>query len=142
MKLSPKTEMGTEFTGKGRTISEARVFAFSGGRLNGPGWPAKNIHTDLEFARSCGLQTRSVSATQYMGYLIELLIDLFGENWLSHGKMDLKFIAVVAVGDRLVPKAVIISKESEGPRTKFFLEIWCEDQHNNKVTIGTAIGLI
>jgi len=77
-----------------------------------------------------------------MGYLIELLIDLFGENWLSHGKMDLKFIAVVDVGDRLVPKAVIISKESEGPRTKFSLEIWCEDQRGNKVTIGTAMGLI
>jgi len=142
MRLKPDTKVGAEFAGKMKTISEARVFAFSGGRFNAPGWPAKNIHTDLEFAKSCGLQTRSVSATQYMGYLIELMIDLFGENWLSHGKMDLKFVAIVDIGDRLVTKAVVASKEPENSRTKFTLDIGCENQDGKKVVVGTAIGWI
>jgi len=142
MGLTPETKVGAEFTGKRKTISETRVFAFSGGRFDAQGWPAKNIHTDLEFARSCGLQTRSVSATQYMGYLIELMLDLFGKSWLSYGRMDLKFIAIVDVGDQLVSKAVVTSREPEGSKTKFSLEIWCEDQRGNKVVVGTAIGLI
>jgi acyl dehydratase len=142
MKLTPETKVGAEFAGKRKTISETRVLAFSGGRFDAPGWPAKNIHTDLEFAKSCGLQTRSVSGTQYMGYLIELMMDLFGESWLSHGKMDLKFVAIVDVGDRLVSKAAVTSKESEDSKTKFSLEIWCENQHGHKVAIGTAVGLI
>jgi acyl dehydratase len=141
-KLTPDTKIGHEFTGKRKTISEARVFAFSGGRLNAPGWPGKNIHTDLEFARSCGLQTRSVSGTQYMGYLIELMVDLFGESWLSHGKMDLKFIAIVDVGDSLTAKAVVTSKELEGSGTRFALEMWCENQRGDKVAVGTATGRI
>jgi acyl dehydratase len=142
MKLTPDTKVGAEFTGKTKTISETRVFAFSGGRFDAPGWPAKNIHTDLEFAKSCGLQTRSVSATQYLGYLTELMIDLFGETWLSHGRMELKFIAIVDVGDRLVSKAVVTLKESEDSKTKFSLEIWCENQPGDKVVVGTAIGLV
>jgi acyl dehydratase len=141
-KLTPDTKAGSEFTGKRKTISEPRVFAFSGGRLNASGWPAKNIHTDLEFARSCGLQTRSVSATQYISYLIDLMLDLFGEGWLGHGKMDLKFIAIVDVGDQLVPKAVVTLKEPENSKTKFSLEIWCENQHGDKVAVGTATGCI
>jgi len=141
-KLTPETKVGAEFTGKRKTISETRVFAFSGGRFDAPGWPAKNIHTDLEFAKSCGLQTRSVSATQYLGYLTGLMIDLFGVTWLSHGRMELKFIAIVDVDDRLVSKAVVTLKESEDSKTKFSLEIWCENQRGDKVVVGTAIGLI
>ena len=141
-KLTRNTKIGDEFTGKRKTISEARVFAFSGGRLNAPGWPAKNIHTDLEFAKSCGLQTRSVSATQYMGYLTELMIDLFGETWLSHGRMELKFIAIVDVEDSLLTKAVVTSRELESSGTRFVLDMWCENQHGNKVAVGTAIGRI
>jgi len=141
-KLTRNTKIGNEFTGKRKTISEARVFAFSGGRLNAPGWPAKNIHTDLEFAKSCGLQTRSVSATQYMGYLTELMVDLFGETWLSHGRMELKFIAIVDVEDSLLTKAIVTSKELEGSGTRFILDMWCENQHGNKVAVGTAIGRI
>jgi len=141
-KLTPDTKVGVEFTGKSKTVSETRVFAFSGGRFDAPGWPVKNIHTDLEYARSCGLQTRSVSATQYMGYLVELMIDLFGETWLSHGKMELKFIAIVDVGDGLVSNAVVTSKGLEGSGTRFTLDIWCENQYGKKVALGTATGLI
>lgn len=141
-KLTPEAKVGAEYTGKTKTISETRVFAFSGGRFDAPGWPAKNIHTDLEFAKSCGLQTRSVSATQYLGYLTELMIDLFGETWLSHGRMELKFIAIVDVEDSLLTKAVVISKALEGSGTRFVLEMWCENQHGNKVAVGTAVGLI
>jgi acyl dehydratase len=141
-KLMPDAKIGAEFAGKRKTISEPRVLAFSGGRFGAPGWPAKNIHTDLEFAKSCGLQTRSVSGTQYMGYLIELMVDLFGETWLSQGKMELKFIAIVDVEDSLLAKAAVISKEPEGSATRFVLDMWCENQHGNKVAIGTAIGSI
>ena len=141
-KLTPDTKIGDGFAGKRKTITEARVFAFSGGRLNAPGWPVKNIHTDLEFAKSCGLQTRSVSGTQYMGYLIELMVDLFGESWLSHGKMELKFIAIVDVEDNLLAKAVVTSKALEGLGTRFVLDMWCENQHGNKVAVGTATGRI
>lgn len=133
---------GHEAFGKPKTLAEARVWAFSGGRFNAPGWPAKNIHTDLEFAKNCGVQTRAVSATQYMGHLTELMIDLLGEKWFNHGKMSLKFIAIVDVGDRLVSKAIVRSKEKESGGIRFNLDVWCENQHGNKVAVGTASCLV
>jgi acyl dehydratase len=70
------------------------------------------------------------------------MIDLFGETWLSHGRMELKFIAIVDVGDRLVSRAVVTLKDSEDSKTKFSLDIWCQNQHGNKVFVGTAMGWI
>lgn len=133
---------GYEAFGKPKTLAEVRVWAFSGGRFNAPGWPAKNIHTDLEFAKNCGVQTRAVSATQYMGHLTELMTDLLGEKWFKHGKMSLKFIAIVDVGDRLVSKAIVRSKEKESGGVRLNLDVWCENQHGNKVAVGTASCLV
>ena len=140
--ITEDTKEGYEAFGKPKTLAEARVWAFSGGRFNVPGWPAKNIHTDLEFAKNCGVQTRAASATQYMGHLAELMIDLFGEKWFKHGKMELKFIAIVDVDDRLLSKAIVRSKEKESGGIRFNLDVWAENQHGNKVAVGTASCLV
>jgi acyl dehydratase len=140
--ITKDIQEGHEFSGKLKTVTEERVYAFSGGFPKGPGWPRKTIHTDLEFAKSCGLPTRAASGAMFEGYLTELMIDLFGENWLRRGKMSLTFIAIVDPGDTLVPKSVVRSKQAEGSRVRFVMEVWCENQHGNKVVVGTATGLV
>jgi acyl dehydratase len=134
--------VGHEVSGKLKTVTEERVYAFSGGFPKGHGWPRKNIHTDLEFAKSCGLPTRAASGAMFEGYLTELMIDLFGESWLRRGKMSLTFIVIVDTGDTLVPKSVVRSKQAEGSGVRFVMEVWCENQHGNKVVVGTATGLV
>ena len=136
------TEEGREFSGKLKTVTEERVYAFSGGFPKGPGWPKKNIHTDLEFAKSCGLPTRAASGAMFEGYLTELMIDIFGESWLRHGKMSLTFIAIVDPGDTLLPKAVVRSSQAEDTGVRFVVEMWCQNQHGSKVVVGTATGLV
>jgi acyl dehydratase len=133
---------GHQFSGKSKKITEERVYAFSGGFPKGPGWPQKNIHTNLEFARRCGLSDRNASGSMFEGYLTELMIDLFGENWLREGKLELVFIRMVLIGDTLLPKAVVQSKRMEDSGTGFVLEVWCENQHGDKVVVGTATGLV
>mgnify|MGYP001044243905 CR=1 FL=1 len=140
--ITKDTKEGYEACGKPKVLAEERVWAFSGGAFRDPQWPRKNIHTDLEFAKNCGSPTRAVSATQYMGHLAELMIGLFGEKWFKQGKMSLKFIAIVDVGDRLFSKAIVRSKEKEGGGIRFNLEVWCENQHGNKVAVGSASCLV
>jgi acyl dehydratase len=140
--ITKDIQEGREFSGKLKTVTEERVYAFSGGFPKGPGWPKKTIHTDLEFAKSCGLPTRAASGAMFEGYLTELMVDLFGESWLRHGKMSLTFIAIVDPGDTLVPKSVVRSKQAEGSGVGFVMEVWCENQHGNKVVVGTATGLV
>ena len=83
-RIQKDTPIGCEFAGKLKKMSWERLWAFSGGSFNQAGWPKKNIHTDTEFAKSMGLPTVGASATQYLGHITELMIDLFGEEWLNH----------------------------------------------------------
>jgi len=140
--ITKDTQEGYEVSGNLKTVTEERVYAFSGGFPKGPDWPKKNIHTDLEFAQSCGLPTRAASGAMFEGYLTELMIDLLGENFLTEGKMSLTFIAIVDPGDRLLPKAIVQSKKVEGSEVRFVIDVWCENQHGNKVVVGTATGLV
>lgn len=133
-----KMKIGDEYSGKPKVLAEARVYAFSGGKFNAPGFPAKNHHTSLEAAQVVGLNVRPVAGTQLAGHVTELMIDLLGENWFLKGKMAVKFIAIADVGDTVISKAVVTSIEEEigGPRVYF--NVWCENQHGNKVLVGTA----
>ena len=140
--ITKDTQEGYEVFGSLKAVTEEKVYAFSGGFPKGPGWPNKNIHTDLECARNSGLTTRIASATMSEGYIVELMIDLFGESWLTEGRMSLKFIAIIAVGDTVLPKAIIRSKQAENSGVRFVMEVWCENQHGNKVVIGTATSLV
>jgi acyl dehydratase len=133
---------GMEFAGKVRTVTLERINLFSGGFPRGPNWPAKNIHTDLETAQRCGLETVAASGAMSEGYLTDLMIDLFGLQWLNHGVMNLAFINVVDKDDTLVPKGVVKSKKVAGSKVEFTLDLWCENQYGEKVVVGTGIGVL
>jgi len=141
--IDKDAQAGKKFSGKPKKVSWERLWAFSGGPLSNTGWPKKNIHTDMEFAKSCGLPWVAASATQYMGYVIELLIDLFGVRWLSHGQMDAKFInEVVNAGDILTAKAEVQSVDSQKNLTRFALGVSCENQKGTVVLGGSAVGFM
>ena len=70
------------------------------------------------------------------------MLDLFGDDWLRHGRMILKFVQVVEPGDTLVSKATVQSKQSREAGTEFLLDVWCENQRGDKVVVGTATGSV
>ena len=141
--ITKDTLVGQEFSGKLKRMSWERIAAFSGGAFNTPGWPKKNIHTDLEAAKNTGLTTVYVSGTQYFGHMAEFMIDLFGEGWLSGGTMsNVKLIKAVAEGDTLQVKATVLSKEEAGSTVKVTLDICSENQNGDKVAVGTATGTL
>ena len=141
-RITKETQIDSEFQGSLKTVTEERVYAFSGGFPKGKDWPKKTIHTDLEFARSCGLPSQAASGAMFEGYLTELMIDLFGYDWLTYGKMSLKFIAIVDVNDTILPKAIVQSKQAQNSDVIFTMDVWCENQHGNKVVVGTATGTV
>ena len=52
--------------------------------------------------------------------------------------MSLKFFRIVDAEDRLIPKAVVQSKQAEDSG----MGVWCDNQHGDKVVAGTTTGLI
>lgn len=141
--ITTDTPQGAEFSSNPKRLTIERIWAFSGGPFRGQGWPSSNIHTDYEFAKDIGLSTVYVSATQYLGHMTEHLIDLFGEKWLSMGRTrDLKFIKPVTEGDTLQARSRVKSMLDDGVETRCVLDVWCENQRNEKVLVGEASGIV
>ncbi len=130
--------IGHVFEGRARQLTWARALALSGGPFETPGWPDKNLHTDLEAARKTGLSEVVVSGTQWEGYLVGLLVDICGIAWMRSGHLDIKIPRSVKIGETIRPKARLDarSKLENGERMDF--SIWCENQDAQQVMVGTA----
>ncbi|MCY4496921.1 MAG: MaoC family dehydratase [Rhodospirillaceae bacterium] len=137
-RITPETGVGAMFAGPVRTLTLGRVLAFSGGPIETPGWPAKNLHTDGVKAAEAGLPAPIASGIQYEGYLVELLIRLFGDRWFREGELRTKYPRTVSVGDAVRPMARVASRSEDGDRVNFDLDVWCERSDSEKVLVGTA----
>lgn len=129
--------IGELFEGSVKQVTSYRTWLFSGGWPRFQDWPAKNVHTDLEFALQCGLPTRGASAAMLQAYISELMINTFGEDWLVSGSLDLKFIQLVKVDDQIIARASVVKIDDEGLAE---LNVWCENQSSEKVCLGLGTG--
>jgi acyl dehydratase len=102
----------------------------------------RNIHTDDEVARRAGL-ARAVAQGRYpIGYISERMVDLFGIHWFSHGRLDLKLARPIYPGDRITVKCRLVNREREGAAIRVTLDVWLENQHGERATVGCASCLI
>ena len=132
------SEVGRVFEGRTRHLTWARALALSGGPFDASEWPEKNLHTDLKAANDAGLLAVVVSGTQWEGYLVGFLVELFGMHWFRHGELDIKIPRSVKIGETLQPKARIERREVQGEYLRIVLGVWCENQDSDQVMIGTA----
>ena len=131
-------EIGHVFAGRPRKLTWARALALSGGPFGTPGWPEKNLHTDIAAAREAGLSEVVVSGTQWLGYLVGLMVELFGVEWFGSGELDIKIPRSVKIDETIQPKARLETREDDGARTRVTLSVWCENQDGQQVLVGTA----
>ena len=134
--------MGHTVTGCKKKVTSYRTWLFSGGWPRFDGWPAKNVHTDLAAAQQSGLPTRAASGAMCLGYLSELLVDLFGDRWLTHGELTSKFIGIIDAGDDISCKAQVTAREVSESGVHFTLDMRCENQDGTPVVVGTASGRV
>jgi acyl dehydratase len=75
------------------TITEELVRAYS---------RRGNYHSDRATAASLGLGGLVVQGVQVAGPAYGVLLDAWGEEFLAHGEVDMKFVGVVMAGDTVV----------------------------------------
>ena len=136
------TPEGFEYFGATKFVTSHRTQLFSGGWPKSLDWPIKNVHTDLEFAKNCGLPARNSSGAMLLAYLSEMLTDLFGERWLSEGTLKIKFTKPASIDDRIIAKIRLISKIEKYDIVQFNMEAWCENQFGHQLAIGEATAFI
>lgn len=105
-------------------------------------WTERNMHTDWEWAEKAGVPAPVAQGLMPSTYISEMLTAFLGENWLKGGKLLVKFIAYTLPMDTLTARGFIKEVAPEGDGVRLTMEVWCENQHGNKVTVGTASAVI
>ena len=96
------------------------------------------IHTD-DYAKRFGLRGALVGGSILLSYVLEMLYNYFGQEWLYHGKINVSFIGGGAInGDVLTAHGLVTSTESEETGTRLNLDIWMENQTGDKIVVGEA----
>ena len=135
---APGFEIGRIVVGRALKLTTARVLAFSGGALDEPGWPQQNLHTSRDKALEAGLDANIAAGTQSEGLLIGLLIDTFGDQWHRAGRLEVRFLKPVRVGDTVRP-GLQWSDRVDGPDgSRWVANVWCENGTGERVVEGNA----
>ena len=138
--IQSNVKVGDQFKGAAKKMTLPRLLMFSGGPVWDDAFPKSNIHTDDAFAKSTGLPGLCAAGTQYQAALTELMIDLFGDDWLSHGTLGVKLVDLVLAGQTVQAKATVTKIEQDKGSTVVHVDIWSERDDGAKVLVGTASG--
>ncbi len=116
------------YKSKIKCFTQSDINMFSGGNRK---YPKKTIHTSIDVAKNCGLETTIISGAITEGMICELLTSIYGDRWLNNGQLSVKFVKQVLPNDLIVA----FSKVTTGYK---IIDVWCENQYGEKVTVGTA----
>ena len=132
--------IGTRLEPVSYRVTSERIAIYS--RYVCGGRDTHNIHTDDDVARRAGLP-RAVAQGRYpIGYLSERALAFFGRGWLAGGKLDVTLVKPIYAGDAVTVHGRVIDRLPETEATRVVLEIWLENQAGERVTAGTASGLV
>jgi len=129
---------GQRLSGPLKKLSRERILTHSGGPLGNPGWPRRGYHTADDVARTAGFSSMLVSGTMNEGYILQLMVETFGERWFDGGKLDLRFVKPVYEGDEIRAHATVRGPEDGADGAGVTLDVWCENQRGEKVVVGVA----
>ena len=116
-----------------KVVDERRCWMFSG--------PGANYHTDREQAQKLGFPTIVVQGMMTTCFAAQVMLDHFGEGFLTGGRMSLKLTNVVWVDDELTARAWRREEESEGTRRRVHCDVQVAKTDGTLVLVGSASAL-
>ena len=134
LKAERAIQIGHALPPLSKPITQRQIDCYSGVR-------PRSIHTDPEWARAKGFPAPLAQGMMSTGYVSQMMVDLLGEGFIKGGKMTVKFIKPVIVGDTLSVHGVVKNKIAEGADVRVVVEFWCENQQGVKTLVGEASGL-
>jgi hypothetical protein len=98
----------------------------------------ENIHTDDEYARSQGLPGIIADGMISTNWIYGFLIDTFGEAYLNKGKLRTKYIKTILEDQLVIAGLRVREIKRAGNETHYALDVWCEDDKGQMLTVGAA----
>ena len=66
-----------------------------------------NFHSDAETATALGMPGLVAQGVQVAGPAYNMLLDAWGEDFLAHGELDVRFVGMVVAGDMIEARVVV-----------------------------------
>ena len=96
------------------------------------------IHTD-DYAKEYGMRGALIGGSTLLSYVLEMLFNYFGENWLQHGRIKVSFLGGGAInGDVVTTHGLVTAREAGNGNTRVTLDVWAVNQNQTKIVVGEA----
>ena len=113
-----------------KTITQEKINAYA--LAGGDGNP---LHTDAAFAANTQFGGTIAHGMLVLAYVSEMLTAAFGEDWLTGGRLKVRFRAVARPGDTLTADGTVTSVE--GGKTACAIE--CRNESGEVLVSGEAV---
>lgn len=114
-------------------IKKRAVIQLMGSRLWGRFNPN---HWDAEYAASTGLSAPIQTGEMSSAYISEMCVNHFGENMFLGARVTCKYVSSVLADEIITVRGVITQKTEEATGVRFAVDVWAENQHGEKKTVG------
>ena len=134
-RVEKEPAVGQTFPPLVKEVSQRRIDVYSGVQ-------PRSIHSDEAFAREKGFRTCLAQGMMSTAYVSQLMVELLGPGFARGGTLSMAFIKPVYAGDRLTVHGVVKDRQSDNGATRVVVQVWVENQHGEKTSIGHATGLV
>ncbi len=131
--MADRYGIGWQLAGTEKRISFETMRRYSG---------ESGIHSQEDAGKEQGLGGALVQGGQLVAYLNQMMTDNFGEGYLRGGDIAVSFVKPVRPGDVVTTNGVVQDLRADGPRTRAVCEVWLQNQHGDKTTVGTASAFV
>ncbi len=124
---------GTDLPGIIKEIKQERInrYAEASGDFN-------PIHLDEEFARNTPAGGRIAHGMLILAYVSEMMTAAFDRNWLTGGRLNVRFKIAARPGDTVTVSGKVVKLEKNGENTLVYCDILCANQNGETVITGDA----
>ena len=101
------------------------------------------IHDDDDYARSQGLPGIIADGMVSTNWIIGLLLDTFGQDFAKRGRLRTKYVKPIYEDQVVISCARVKGVESSADgRSVYQLEVWCESDAKEILTVGEATAYV
>jgi len=117
-----------------KTITQQKInlYAEASGDFN-------PIHIDESFAAQTPLGGTIAHGMLILAYVSELMTQAFGLNWISGGRLSIRFKAPARPSDTITISGTIDTIEKENECTNVNCSLSCSNQKDETIVTGSAV---
>lgn len=97
------------------------------------------IHIDAEFAKKTPLGGTIAHGMLVLAYVSQMLTNAFEKDWLTGGRLNVRFRAPARPGDVMTVQGQIKKIQNDKEQTVVSCEVLCSNQKGETVITGEAI---